>query len=44
MKRGVFHMCGIYNITYRRNFAVPFVSESKRQKFLEEVKKTANNI
>jgi NAD(P)H dehydrogenase (quinone) len=37
-------MCGIYNITYRRYFAVPFVSDSKRQEFLEDVRKTANNI
>ena len=44
LKRGVFHMCGIYNITYRRYFAVPFVSDSKRQEFLEDVRKTANNI
>ena len=44
LKRGVFHMCGIYNIVYRRYFAVPFVSNAKRQKFLNDVKKTANNI
>ena len=44
LKRGVFHMCAIYNIVYRRYFAVPFVSDAKRQKFLEDVKKTANNI
>ena len=44
LKRGVFHMCGIYNIVYRRYFAVPFVSEAKRKKFLDDVKKTANNI
>ena len=37
-------MCGIYNIIYRRYFAVPFVGDSKRQEFLEDVKKTANNI
>src|SRR6056300_171741 len=44
LKRGVFHMCGIYNIVYRRYFAVPFVSDAKRKEFLEDVKKTANNI
>ena len=44
LKRGVFHMCGIYNINYRRYFAVPFVGEEKRKKFLEDVKKTALNI
>jgi NAD(P)H dehydrogenase (quinone) len=37
-------MCGIYNIVYRRYFAVPFVVDAKRQEFLEDVKKTANNI
>ena len=44
LKRGVFHMCGIFNIVYRRYFAVPFVSDAKRQEFLDDVKKTANNI
>ena len=37
-------MCGIYNIVYRRYFAVPFVSDKKRIEFLEDVKKTANNL
>jgi len=37
-------MCGIYNIIYRRYFAVPFVSDAKRKEFLDDVKKTANNI
>ncbi|MDC0216063.1 NAD(P)H-dependent oxidoreductase [Candidatus Pelagibacter sp.] len=44
LKRGVFHICGIFNITYRRYFAVPFVSDKKRKKFLEDVKKTAMKI
>ena len=44
LKRGVFHMCGIYNINYRRYFAVPFVSNEKRQQFLNDVKKTAFNV
>ena len=44
LKRGVFHMCGIYNIIYRRYFAVPFVSEKKRHEFLNDVKKTALNV
>ena len=44
LKRGVFHMCGIYNIVYRRYFAVPFVSDAKRQEFLDDVRKTANNL
>ena len=44
LKRGVFHICGIKKISYRRYFAVPFVSEKKRRSFLEDVKKTARNI
>ena len=44
LKRGVFHMCGIYNIVYRRYFSVPFVSDAKRQEFLNDVRKTANNL
>ena len=44
LKRGVFHMCGIYDITYRRYFAVPFVTDEKRKKFLEDVEKTATNL
>ena len=44
LKRGVFHMCGIYNINYRRYFAVPFVGDKKREEFLKDVKKTAHNI
>jgi NAD(P)H dehydrogenase (quinone) len=44
LKRGVFHMCGIYNINYRRYFAVPFVSDQKRKEFLNDVKKTALNV
>ena len=37
-------MCGIYDITYRRYFAVPFVTDEKRKKFLADVKKTATNL
>ena len=37
-------MCGIYNIVYRRYFAVPFVSDKKREEFLRRRKKTAKNI
>ena len=44
LKRGVFHICGIYNINYRRYFAVPFVSDKKREEFLQDVKKTALNV
>lgn len=44
IKRGVFYICGIKKINYRRYFAVPFVSDKKRKLFLEDVKKTAKNI
>tara|TARA_Y100000590_G_scaffold146860_1_gene168693 strand:- start:67 stop:636 length:570 start_codon:yes stop_codon:yes gene_type:complete len=44
LKRGVFHICGIYNINYRRYFAVPFVSDEKRKQYLEDVRKTALNL
>ena len=37
-------MCGIYNIVYRRYFAVPFVSDKKREEFLQDVKNTALNV
>ena len=43
-EREVLHMCGIYNIVYRRYFAVRFVSDEKRKQFLEDVKNTALNI
>tara|TARA_B100000212_G_scaffold90649_1_gene66533 strand:+ start:52 stop:621 length:570 start_codon:yes stop_codon:yes gene_type:complete len=44
LRRGVFNICGITDVTYRRYFAVPFVSDEKRKKFLEDVKKTTSNI
>ena len=44
LKRGVFYICGIKKINYRRYFAVPFVTDKKRQKFLNDVKKTAERI
>ena len=44
LKRGVFHICGIRNINYRRYFAVPFVSDKEREGFLEDVKNTANKL
>ena len=44
LRRGVFNICGIKDVTYKRYFAVPFVSDEKRKKFLEDVKKTANNL
>ena len=37
-------MCGIYNINYRRYFAVLFVGDEKRKEFLQDVKKTALNV
>ena len=44
LRRGVFNICGITNVIYKRYFAVPFVSDEKRKKFLRDVKKTASNI
>ena len=41
LRRGVFNICGIKDVVYKRYFAVPFVTEQRRKKFLEEVKKTA---
>ena len=40
-KRGFLKICGLNNILYKRFFSVPYVSEEKRKKYLEEVKKTA---
>ena len=44
LRRGVFNICGITDVIYKRFFAVPFVSEEKRKKFLEDVRQTASNI
>ncbi len=44
LRRGVFNICGIPDVIYNRYFAVPFVSDEKRKKFLKDVKKTASNI
>ena len=44
LRRGVFNICGIKDVSYKRYFAVPFVTEKKRKKFLEDVKKTASNL
>ena len=44
LKRGVFNLCGINDIIYKRYFSVPFVNEEKRKKFLEDVKQTAKNL
>ena len=44
LRRGVFNICGIKDVTYKRYFAVPFVTEEKRKKFLEDVKKTAETL
>ena len=44
LRRGVFNICGINDVTYKRYFAVPFVSDDKRKKFLEDVKKTAESL
>ena len=44
LKRGVFNLCGITDITYKRFFSVPFVNHEKRLKFLETVKKTVHKL
>ena len=44
LRRGVFNICGINDVTYKRYFAVPFVSQDKRKKFLNDVEKTAKNM
>ena len=44
LRRGVFNICGITDVVYRRYFAVPFVGEEKRKQFLDDVKKTALNV
>ena len=37
-------MRGIYDIIYKRYFVVAFVSDIKRKKFLNDVKKTAADL
>ena len=44
LRRGVFNICGIKEVIYRRYFAVPFVEDKKRKKFLKDVENTANKI
>ena len=44
LRRGVFNICGITNVTYKRYFAVPFVGDEKRKKFLNDVIKSVNKI
>ena len=44
LRRGVFNICGITDVIYKRYFAVPFVEDKKRKKFLKDVQKTAINI
>ena len=42
LKRGVFHICGIRDIVYKRYFAVPFVDKKQRINFLKDVSRTAS--
>ena len=44
LRRGVFNICGITDVVYKRFFAVPFVSEKKRKKYLEDVRNTASKL
>ena len=44
LRRGVFNICAIKDVVYKRYFAVPFVSEKKRKNYLEDVRNTALNL
>ena len=44
LRRGVFNICGITDVVYKRYFAVPFVSEKKRKNYLEDVRNNASNL
>ena len=44
LRRGVFNICGITDVIYKRFFAVPFVSDEKRKKYLKDVENTALSI
>ena len=44
LKRGVFFICGIKAVLYRRYFEVPFVSDEKRKKYLKDVEHTATSL
>jgi len=44
LRRGVFNICGITDVVYRRYFAVPFVTDKKRKEFLEDVINTAKKL
>ena len=44
LRRGVFNICGITDVIYRRYFSVPFVSDEKRKKFLDDVRNTAKKL
>ena len=44
LRRGVFNICGITDVIYRRYFSFPFVSDEKRKKFLDDVRNTAEKL
>ena len=44
LRRGVFNICGIKDVVYKRFFAVPFVADRKRKKFLRDVEKLATSL
>ena len=44
LRRGVFNICGIKDVVYKRFFAVPFVSDERRKKFLEQVSEVTRNL
>ena len=39
-----FYICGIKDIIYKRYFAVPFVDNKMRKRFLKDVRKTVLKI
>ena len=44
LRRGVFNICGISDVINRRYFSVPFVSDEKRKKFLDDVRNTVEKL
>ena len=44
LKRGVFFICGITDVLYKRYFEVPFVSNEKRKKYLKDVESTVTSL
>ena len=41
LRRGVFNICGIKDVVYKRYFAVPFVQTGKKKKVFRRCKKNS---